>query len=164
MQREKKKTEDAGPVASQVTDQEVVILCPMREIQGREMVHVPWSRSDIYQFTDEFPRLRESPREWYQRVDRIVRLSPVLWVNLNAFFDIVVPRDLWTDCMVAIGWSTEEQERDSKTSKLFPIVMEKYNMVIAFLKRKVAPDEIDWVKINGTRQEPKEAPVFCSAS
>ncbi|XP_078515063.1 uncharacterized protein LOC144773844 [Lissotriton helveticus] len=75
---------------------------PMREIAGGGYVHVPWSRQDILLFTNDFPKLREKPVEWYRQVDRFIKVSKVLWIDLDGFFDIVVPSDLWTECKISI--------------------------------------------------------------
>ena len=36
-----------------------VQIFPLREVQGGRMIHAPWSRSDLFNFTDKFPKLRE---------------------------------------------------------------------------------------------------------
>lgn len=33
---------------------------------GGGYVHVPWTRPDILSFTNDFPKLREKPVEWYR--------------------------------------------------------------------------------------------------
>ncbi|KAJ1204904.1 hypothetical protein NDU88_000339, partial [Pleurodeles waltl] len=52
--------------------------------------HVPWSRGDILSFTNDYPRLREKPIEWYQQTDRFVKLVKCLWEDLNTLFEIIV--------------------------------------------------------------------------
>lgn len=32
----------------------------------------------------------------------------MFWADLDALFLIVVPGDLWSECKVAVAWSTEE--------------------------------------------------------
>ncbi|XP_078521675.1 uncharacterized protein LOC144790911 [Lissotriton helveticus] len=129
---------------------------PLREVAHGGYVHVPWSRGDLAAFTNTFPKLRESPVEWYKQVERFVKFSKVLWIDLNTQFDIVVPSDLWIACKVSVEWPTAEPERDSATNGPSPRVMAKYEQAITWLKTKVPPQDIDWVKIDRTRQEPKE--------
>ncbi|XP_078524946.1 uncharacterized protein LOC144798040 [Lissotriton helveticus] len=133
---------------------------PLREVAHGGYVHVPWSRGDLAAFTHTFPKLRESPVEWYKQVERFVKISKVLWIDLNTLFDIVVPSDLWIACKIAckvsVKWPTFEPERDSTTNGPSPRVMAKYEQAITWLKTKVPPQDIDWVKIDRTRQEPKE--------
>ncbi|KAJ1207902.1 hypothetical protein NDU88_003292 [Pleurodeles waltl] len=56
-------------------DKDLVKMLPMREIPGGQFVLVPWHRSDILSFTNDYPKLREKPVEWYQQTDRFVKLS-----------------------------------------------------------------------------------------
>ncbi|XP_078521908.1 uncharacterized protein LOC144791121 [Lissotriton helveticus] len=129
---------------------------PLREIANGSYVHVPWSRGDLAAFTNSFPKLRENPVEWYKQVERFVKISKVLWLDLNTLFDIVVPGDLWLACKVSVEWPTAEPERDTRTNGPSEMVMLKYDRVMTWLKEKVPPQDIDWVKIDRTRQEPKE--------
>ncbi|KAJ1177910.1 hypothetical protein NDU88_003162 [Pleurodeles waltl] len=135
---------------------ETVTMLPMRETAGGKLIHVPWHRSDIQSFTDDFPKLREKPIEWYQQTDRFVKLAKCLWEDLNTLFEIVVPADLWEDCKRAVGWPTSEPERDRETGAPSPMVMSLYYKVIEHLKTKVAAKNVDWQKIDRTAQEAKE--------
>ncbi|KAJ1105885.1 hypothetical protein NDU88_003289 [Pleurodeles waltl] len=136
---------------------ETVTMLPMRETAGGKLIHVPWHRSDIQSFTDDFPKLREKPIEWYQQTDRFVKLAKCLWEDLNTLFEIVVPADLWEDCKRAVGWPTSEPERDRETGAPSPMVMSLYYKVIEHLKTKVAAKNVDWQKIDRTAQEAKES-------
>ena len=117
---------------------------------------MPWTRHDLMTFTKGFPKLRESPGQWYTEVERMIKISPVLWSDLNTFFDIVVPPDLWTECKAAVAWPTEEPPRDPKTQGPSMTVMEKYLQVMTHLRAKIPPKEIEWVKISQVRQEAKK--------
>ncbi|XP_078518138.1 uncharacterized protein LOC144782663 [Lissotriton helveticus] len=131
-------------------------LYPMREVPGGKYVHVPWSRQVIVSFTNDFPKLREKPVDWYRQVERFVKVQKCLWKDLDGFFDIVVPVDLWTECKIAIAWPSEEYPRDSKTGEPSKEVMKKYDQVIQHLKQKVPAKETDWTKIDRTTQERDE--------
>ncbi|KAJ1124395.1 hypothetical protein NDU88_002856 [Pleurodeles waltl] len=131
-------------------------MLPMRETAGGVLVHVPWSRGDILSFTNDFPRLREKPVEWYQQTDRFVKLAKCLWEDVNTLFEIKVPADLWLECKRSVDWPTAELARDRATGALSPDVMKYYYKVIEFLKQKVSPQNIDWQKIDRTAQEGKE--------
>lgn len=78
-------------------EEETVLEAPMREVARGNFVHVPCTRQDILSFTNDFPKLRESPVEWYRQVDRFVKVSKVLLKDLDGLFDIVMPADLWTE-------------------------------------------------------------------
>ncbi|KAJ1137507.1 hypothetical protein NDU88_003905 [Pleurodeles waltl] len=117
---------------------------PMRETAGG--VLVPWSRGDILSFTNDFPRFREKPIEWYQQTDRFVKLAKCLWEDLNTLFEIIVPADLWIECKRSVDWPTAELARDRATGAPSPDVMRYYYKVIEFLKQKVSPQNIDWQK------------------
>ena len=80
----------------------------------------------------------------------------VLRKDLNTLFDIVVLSDLWARYKVTLGWPTEEPQRYLQIQAPSPIVMEKYNQVINFMKEKVPQKEVDWLKINRTTQEAKQ--------
>ncbi|KAJ1117546.1 hypothetical protein NDU88_005745 [Pleurodeles waltl] len=136
---------------------ETVTMLPMRETAGGKLIHVPWHRSDIQSFTDDFPKLREKPIEWYQQTDRFVKLAKCLWEDLNTLFEIVVPADLWEDCKRAVGWPTSEPERDRETGAPSPMVMSLYYKVVEHLKTKVAAKNVDWQKIDRTAQEAIES-------
>ncbi|XP_078509623.1 uncharacterized protein LOC144769407 [Lissotriton helveticus] len=131
-------------------------LCPMREVPGGKYVHVPWSRQDIVSFTNDFPKLREKPVDWYRQVERFVKVQKCLWKDLDGFFDIVVPVDLWTQCKIAIDWPSEEYPRNKETGEPSKDVMRKYEQVIQHLKEKVPAKETDWTKIDRTTQERDE--------
>lgn len=155
VEKEKRWENDSGISTSRCRGATAVENYPLREVRGG-YVHVPWGRGDIAAFTNEFPRLMEKPVEWYKQVDRFVKISKVLWVDLNTLFDIVVPGDLWAACKIAIEWPTEEPDRDATTNGSLSIVMRKYDQEITWLQLKVAPKDVDWVKIERTVQEPKE--------
>ncbi|KAJ1136175.1 hypothetical protein NDU88_002593 [Pleurodeles waltl] len=129
-------------------------MLPMREMAGGVLVHVPWSRGDILSFTNDFPRLREKPIEWYQQTDRFVKLTKCLWEDL---FEIIIPADLWLECKRSVDWPTAEPARDRATGAPSPEVMKYYYKVIEFLKQKVSLQNIDWQKIDRTAQETKES-------
>ncbi|XP_078535032.1 uncharacterized protein LOC144821684 [Lissotriton helveticus] len=131
-------------------------LCPMREVPGGKYVHVPWSRQDIVSFTNDFPKLREKPVDWYRQVERFVKVQKCLWKDLDGFFDIVVPVDLWTQCKINIDWPSEEYPRNKETGEPSKEVMRKYEQVIQHLKEKVPAKETDWTKIDRTTQERDE--------
>ncbi|KAJ1098570.1 hypothetical protein NDU88_003678 [Pleurodeles waltl] len=143
--------------AKPVPDTGTIKMLPMRETAGGVLVHVPWSRGDILSFTNDFPRLREKPIEWYQQTDRFVKLAKCLWEDLNALFEIIVPADLWLECKRSVDWLTAEQARDRASGAPSPEVMKYYYKVIEFLKQKVSPQNIDWQKIDRTAQEGKES-------
>ncbi|KAJ1101290.1 hypothetical protein NDU88_006362 [Pleurodeles waltl] len=143
--------------AKAVPDTGTIKMLPMRETAGGVLVHVLWSRGDILSFTNDFPRLREKPIEWYQQTDRFVKLAKCLWEDLNTLFEIIVPADLWLDCKRSVDWPTAEQARDRATGALSPEVMRYYYKVIEFLKQKVLPQNIEWQKIDRTAQEAKES-------
>ncbi|XP_078541437.1 uncharacterized protein LOC144826825 [Lissotriton helveticus] len=124
----------------------------MREVPGGGYVHVPWSRQDIVSFTTDFPKLREKPVEWYRQVERFIKVQKCLLKDLDGFFDIVVPVDLWTECKIAVDWPSEEYARDPKTGAPSGEVMRKYNKVILYLKGKVPAKETDWTRIDRTTQ------------
>ncbi|KAJ1152667.1 hypothetical protein NDU88_005442 [Pleurodeles waltl] len=132
-------------------------MLPMRETAGEVLVHVPWTRGDILSFTNDFPRLREKPIEWYQQTDRFVKLAKCLWEDLNTLFVIIVPADLWLECKRSVDWPTAEPARDRVTGAPSPEVMRYYYKVIEFLKQRVSPQNVDWQKIDRTAQEPKES-------
>ena len=155
--RKKKKDEVAsGQKDAKEKLIETVRMYPLREVQGGGMVHVPWARQDLMTFTKGFRKLREAPGQWYTEVERMIKMSPVLWSDLNTFFDIVVLPDLWTECKAAVAWPTEEPVRDKTTQGPSLVVMEKYQQVLAHFKAKIPQKEIDWVKISRVRQESKE--------
>ncbi|XP_078506945.1 uncharacterized protein LOC144767339 [Lissotriton helveticus] len=80
--KKKEETSDKSTLAFPIREKETVATeFPMREIPGGGYVHVPWSRQDILSFTNDFPRLREKPVEWYRQVDRFVKVSKVLWID-----------------------------------------------------------------------------------
>ncbi|KAJ1199288.1 hypothetical protein NDU88_003125 [Pleurodeles waltl] len=120
----------------------------MREVSGGQFVHVPWHRSDILSFTNDYPKLREKPVEWYRQTDRFVKLSKCLWEDLNTLLESVVPADLWVECKRAVDWPTSEPERDRVTGA---------PSVIEFLKTRISPKNIDWQRIDRTVQETKES-------
>ncbi|KAJ1117736.1 hypothetical protein NDU88_005933 [Pleurodeles waltl] len=134
-----------------------VKILPMRETAGGVLVHVPWTRGDILSFTNDYPRLREKPIEWYQQTDRFVKLAKCLWEDLNTLFEIIVPPDLWLECKRGVDWPTKEPARDKVTGAPSEEVMKYYHKVIEFLKQKVSPKVTDWQKIDRTSQEVKES-------
>ncbi|KAJ1180371.1 hypothetical protein NDU88_005592 [Pleurodeles waltl] len=136
---------------------DTVINLPMRETAGGVLVHVPWTRGDILSFTNDYPRLREKPIEWYQQTDRFVKLAKCLWEDLNTLFEIIVPPDLWLECKRGVDWPTKEPARDKVTGAPSEEVMKYYHKVIEFLKQKVSPKVTDWQKIDRTSQEVKES-------
>ncbi|KAJ1197664.1 hypothetical protein NDU88_001520 [Pleurodeles waltl] len=138
-------------------EKDPVKILQMREIPGRQFVHVPWHRSDILSFTNDYPKLREKPVEWYQQTDRFVKLSKCLWEDLNTVLGIVVPSDLWVECKRAVDWPTGEPERDRVTGAPSPEVINHFYKVIKFLKTRISPENIDWQKIDRTVQEVKES-------
>ncbi|KAJ1155142.1 hypothetical protein NDU88_007877 [Pleurodeles waltl] len=129
----------------------------MRETAAGVLVHVPWSRGDILSFTNDYPRLREKPIEWYQQTDRFVKLAKCLWEDLNTLFEIIVPPDLWLEWKRGVDWLTQETARDKVTGAPSEEVMKYYHKVIEFLKQKVSPKMTDWQKIDRTSQEAKES-------
>ncbi|KAJ1168883.1 hypothetical protein NDU88_000795 [Pleurodeles waltl] len=157
--KKKEKRKDSVPEHKEKRPQSshAITMLPMRETAGGKLIHVPWHRSDIQSFTDDFPKLREKPIEWYQQTDRFVKLAKCLWEDLNTLFEIVVPADLWEDCKRAVGWPTSERERDRDTGAPSPMVMSLYYKVIEHLKTKVAAKNVDWQKIDRTAQEAKES-------
>ncbi|KAJ1171255.1 hypothetical protein NDU88_003125 [Pleurodeles waltl] len=157
--KKKEKKKDSVPEHKEKRPQssDAITMLPMRETAGGKLIHVPWHRSDIQSFTDDFPKLREKPIEWYQQTDRFVKLAKCLWEDLNTLFEIVVPADLWEDCKRAVGWPTSEPERDRDTGAPSPMVMSLYYKVIEHLKKKVAAKNVDWQKIDRTAQEAKES-------
>ncbi|KAJ1124960.1 hypothetical protein NDU88_003403 [Pleurodeles waltl] len=157
--KKKEKRKDSVPEHKEKRPQssDAITMLPMRETAGGKLIHVPWHRSDIQSFTDDFPKLREKPIEWYQQTDRFVKLAKCLWEDLNTLFEIVVPADLWEDCKRAVGWPTSEPERDRETGAPSPMVMSLYYKVIEHLKTKVAAKNVDWQKIDRTAQEAKES-------
>lgn len=155
--RKKESPANKGSLAFPIREEEELVLeAPMREVAGGNYVHVPWTRQDIFSFTNDFPKLREKPVEWYRQVDRFVKVSKVLLKDLDGLLDIVVPVALWTECKITVGWPTEVYPRDKKTGAPSPEVMRKYEHVIRFLQNKIPAKETDWVKIDRTLQEPKE--------
>ncbi|KAJ1090286.1 hypothetical protein NDU88_003421 [Pleurodeles waltl] len=154
---EKKKDSVPEHKEKRPQSSDAITMLPIRETAGGKLIHVPWHRSDIQSFTDDFPKLREKPIEWYQQNDRFVKLSKCLWEDLNTLFEIVVPADLWEDCKRAVGWPTSEPERDRDTGAPSPMVMSLYYKVIEHLKTKVAAKNVDWQKIDRTAQEAKES-------
>ncbi|KAJ1128471.1 hypothetical protein NDU88_006849 [Pleurodeles waltl] len=155
--KEKRKNSVPEHNGKRPQSSDAITMLPMRETAGGKLIHVPWHRSDIQSFTDDFPKLREKPIEWYQQTDRFVKLAKCLWEDLNTLFEIVVPADLWEDCKRAVGWPTSEPERDRDTGAPSPMVMSLYYKVIEHLKTKVAAKNVDWQKIDRTAQEAKES-------
>ncbi|KAJ1114666.1 hypothetical protein NDU88_002901 [Pleurodeles waltl] len=100
--RDKRKRDSAELAANVQQSKDPVKMLPMEEIPRGNCVHVPWSRSDILSFTNDYPRLREKPVERYQQTDRFVKLAKCLWEDLNTLFEIVVPADLWLECKGSI--------------------------------------------------------------
>ncbi|KAJ1207060.1 hypothetical protein NDU88_002452 [Pleurodeles waltl] len=138
-------------------DKDPVNILPMREIPEDNFVPVPWSRSDILLFTNDYPKLRGKPVEWYQQTDRFVKLVKCLLEDLNTLLEIVVPADLWIECKRNVYWPTNEPERDKNTGAPSPEVMEYYYKVTEFLKTRILPKNIDWKRIDTTAQEAKES-------
>ncbi|KAJ1164468.1 hypothetical protein NDU88_004905 [Pleurodeles waltl] len=129
-------------------DTGTIKMLPMRETAGGVLVHLLMSRGDILSFTNDYPRLREKPIEWYQQTDRFVKLAKYLWKDLNTLFEIIVPANLWFECKRSVDWPTGEPS---------PEVMKHYYKGIEFLKQKVSPKVTDWQKIDRTAQEGKES-------
>ncbi|KAJ1140782.1 hypothetical protein NDU88_007120 [Pleurodeles waltl] len=68
--RDKEKGDGPEPKqAKAALDTGTIKMLPMRETAGGVLVHVLWSRGDILSFTNDYPRLREKPIEWYQQAD-----------------------------------------------------------------------------------------------
>ncbi|KAJ1201394.1 hypothetical protein NDU88_005205 [Pleurodeles waltl] len=93
VKKDKRKRDSQEGSESVRKDKDPVKILPMREIPGGQFVHVPWHRSDILSFTNDYPKLREKPVEWYQQTDTFVKLSKCLWEDLNILLEIVVPAD-----------------------------------------------------------------------
>ncbi|KAJ1203483.1 hypothetical protein NDU88_007268 [Pleurodeles waltl] len=158
--KKRDKEKGDGPEPKQVKaapDAGTVKMLPMTETAGGVLVHVPWSRGDILSFTNDYPRLREKPIEWYQQTDRFVNLAKCLWEDLNTLFEIIVPADLGLECKRGVDWPTKEPARDKVTGAPSFEVMRYYHKVIEFLKQKVSPKVTDWQKIDRTSQEGKES-------
>ena len=68
-QKRKKDEEVKGQKESKEKPSEPVQLFPLSEVQGGGMVHLPWTRHDLMTFTKGFPKLRESPGQWYTEVE-----------------------------------------------------------------------------------------------
>ncbi|KAJ1202106.1 hypothetical protein NDU88_005908 [Pleurodeles waltl] len=97
--RDKGKSDSPGSNQAKASpDLESVKLLPMRETAGGVLAHVPWTTGNILSFTNDSPRLREKPIEWYQQTDRFVKLAKCLWEDLNTLFEIIVLPDLWLEC------------------------------------------------------------------
>ncbi|KAJ1190953.1 hypothetical protein NDU88_000271 [Pleurodeles waltl] len=136
--RDKEKSDSPGSNKAKTSpDTESVKMLPMRETAGGVLIHVPWSRRDILSFTNDYPRLREKPIEWYQQTDRFVKLAKCLWEDLNTLFEIIVPPDLWFECKRGVDWPTQEPARDKVTGAPSEEVMKYYHKVIEFLKQKI---------------------------
>ncbi|KAJ1190976.1 hypothetical protein NDU88_000293 [Pleurodeles waltl] len=141
---EKEKGDGPEPKqAKAVPDTGTIKMLPMKETAGGVLVHVPWSRGDILSFTNDYPRLREKPIEWYQQTDRFVKLAKCLWEDLNTLFEIIVPADLWLECKRGVDWPKEEPARDKVTRAPSSEVTRYYHKVIEFLKQKVLPKVTD---------------------
>ncbi|KAJ1211302.1 hypothetical protein NDU88_006663 [Pleurodeles waltl] len=78
---DKKKRDSGNLTANGQQIEDPVKILPMMEIPGENFVHVPWSRSDILSFTNDYPRLREKPVELYQQIDRCVKLAKCVFVE-----------------------------------------------------------------------------------
>ncbi|KAJ1115249.1 hypothetical protein NDU88_003475 [Pleurodeles waltl] len=156
--RDKEKGDSPGSNQAKASpDVDSVKILPMRETAGGVLVHVPWTRGDILSFTNDYPRLREKPIEWYQQTDRFVKLAKCLWEDLNTLFEIIVPPDLCLECKRGVDWPTKEPASDKVTGAPSEEVMKYYHKVIEFLKQKVSPKVTDWQKIDSTSQEVKES-------
>ncbi|KAJ1176340.1 hypothetical protein NDU88_001622 [Pleurodeles waltl] len=156
--RDKEKGEGPEPKqAKAAPDTGTINILPMRETAGGVLVHVPWSRGDILSFTNDYPRLREKPIEWYQQTDRFVKLAKCLWEDLNTLFEIIVPTDIWLECKRGVDWPTQEPARDKVTGAPSEEVMKYYHKVMEFLKQKVSSKATDWQKIDRTSQGAKES-------
>ncbi|KAJ1097337.1 hypothetical protein NDU88_002461 [Pleurodeles waltl] len=156
--RNKEKNDSPGSSKAKTSpDTESVKMLPMRETAGGVLIHVPWSRGDILSFTNDYPRLREKPIEWYQQTERFVKLAKCLWEDLNTLFEIIVPPDLWLECKRVVDWPKQEPARDKVTGAPSEEVMKYYHKVIEFLKQKVSSKVTDWQKIDRTSQEVKES-------
>ncbi|KAJ1214747.1 hypothetical protein NDU88_002364 [Pleurodeles waltl] len=156
--KKRDKEKGASPESSQAKaspDTRSVKMLPMRETTGGVLVHVPWSWGDILSFTNDYPRLREKPIEWYQQTDRFVKLVKCLWEDLNTLFEIIVPPDLWLECKRGVDWPTQEPARDKVTGAPSEEVMKYYHKVIEFFKQKVSSKVTHWQKIDRTSQEAK---------
>ncbi|KAJ1173345.1 hypothetical protein NDU88_005181 [Pleurodeles waltl] len=114
--RDKEKGDDSEPKQTKAApDTGTIKMLPMRETAGGVLVHVLWSRGDILSFTNDYPRLREKPIDWYQQMARFVKLAKCLWEDLNTLFEIIVPPDLWLECKRGVDWPTQEPARDKVT-------------------------------------------------
>ncbi|KAJ1096088.1 hypothetical protein NDU88_001234 [Pleurodeles waltl] len=118
--RKDKQKRDSEGETEGIEKGEAVKMLPMREIPGGQFVHVPWHRSDILSFTNDYPKLREKPVEWYQQTEWFVKLSKCLWEALNTLFEIVVPADLWVECKRAVDCPTSEPARHKITGAPSP--------------------------------------------
>ena len=100
----------------------------------------------MYSFTTNFPKLRGEPEKWYKEVNRLAKISKMLWRDLDSLFEIFVPTDLWKECKHAVTWSDEEPAR---TGEGLPgaEVQDKYNEVIKWLIDKVPEKQVNWEKI-----------------
>ncbi|KAJ1209545.1 hypothetical protein NDU88_004919 [Pleurodeles waltl] len=155
--RDKRKSDCIEQPAKASQDVGAVKMLPMRETAGGVLVHVPWTRGDSLSFTNDFPGLWEKPIEWYQQMDRFVKLAKCLLEDLNTLFDIIVPADLWLECKRSVDWPAAEPAKDRVTGAPSPEVMRHYYKVIEFLKQRVSLQNVDWQKIDRTAQEPKES-------
>ncbi|KAJ1119614.1 hypothetical protein NDU88_007799 [Pleurodeles waltl] len=126
--RDKEKSDDPEPKqAKAAPDTGTIKMLPMRETARGVLVHVPWSRGDILSFTNDYPRLREKPIEWYQQTDRFVKLAKCLWEDLSTLFEIIVPPDLWLECKRGVDWPTQEPARDKVIGAPSEEVMKYYH-------------------------------------
>ncbi|KAJ1139467.1 hypothetical protein NDU88_005839 [Pleurodeles waltl] len=155
--RDKRKSDFLDQPAKAPQDAGTVKMLPMRETARGVLVHLLWIRGNILSFTNDFPRLREKPIEWYPQTERFVKLAKFLWEDLNTLFEIIVPADLWLECKRSVDWPTAEPARDRVTGAPSPEVMKYYYKVIGFLKQRVSLKNIDWQKIDRTAQEAKES-------
>ncbi|KAJ1180681.1 hypothetical protein NDU88_005898 [Pleurodeles waltl] len=155
--RDNRKSDCLEQQAKAVPDTGTIKRLAMRETAGGVLVRVPWTRGDILSFTNDFPRLREKPLEWYQQTDRFVKLAKCLWEDLNTLFEIIVPADLWLECKRSVEFPAAEPARDRVTGAPSPEVMTYYYRVIEFLKQRVSSQNIDWQKIDRTAQEANES-------
>ncbi|KAJ1100098.1 hypothetical protein NDU88_005187 [Pleurodeles waltl] len=154
--KNKWKRDSQGAYEGVQKEKDPVKILLMRESPGGQFVHAPMHRSDILSFTNDYPKLREKPVEWYQLTDRFVKLSKCLWEDLKTLLEIVVPANLWVECKGAVGWPTSEPEKDRVTGAPSPEVVNHYYKVIKFLKTRISPKKTDWQRIDRTVQETQE--------
>ncbi|KAJ1203912.1 hypothetical protein NDU88_007693 [Pleurodeles waltl] len=67
--KDKRKQDLQEGFESVQKEKDPVNILPMRKIPGEQFVYVPWCRSEILSFTNDYPKRGEKPVEWYQQTD-----------------------------------------------------------------------------------------------